>query len=70
MKANSSIRTRCFVCDEPIKFEKYPKLGEVFTCQYCGENLEVVQLDPIVVDLSWEREMAFEGYYAEEDHGY
>ena len=70
MKTKSSIKTRCFVCGEPVQFEKYPKLGEIITCLYCGENLEVVQIEPIVVDWPWEREMAVEGFYAEEEHGY
>ncbi len=70
MKTKTRIRTRCLVCGEPVHFEKYPRLGEIITCQFCDEKLEVVRLDPIVLDWPWDVDIAVENDYIEEDHGY
>ena len=70
MKTKSRIRTSCLACGEPVFFIKHPMLGDVITCSFCDEKLEVIRLDPIVIDWAWEREMAYESYYIEEDHGY
>ena len=70
MQSKSRIRSRCLACGEPIFFNSFPRLGGMVTCQYCDEKLEVIRLEPLVVDWPWEHEMAYEKYYIEEDHGY
>jgi alpha-aminoadipate carrier protein LysW len=43
-------RTRCPNCDARIKIAR-PRQGDVITCPDCGVELEVVNVDPLEVDL-------------------
>ena len=70
MNINSRIRTKCIVCREPIHFSLPPKKGEIINCDYCGEKMEVINLNPIILDWPYEFESVMENYYLEEDHGY
>ena len=40
----------CPSCDEKIRISGKPYIGLSVTCPSCGDDLEVVQVDPIELD--------------------
>lgn len=44
--------TICPECEAEIVLETVPDIGEIIVCPDCGVDLEIVALDPIVVDLA------------------
>jgi alpha-aminoadipate carrier protein LysW len=44
--------TTCPECESEIALATIPELGEIIVCPDCGVDLEIVALDPIVVDLA------------------
>jgi lysine biosynthesis protein LysW len=55
----------CPSCDEEIKFAKTPKIGHTLTCPHCGEDLEVIDTNPI--ELDWAYDDEFEDDYEDYD---
>jgi lysine biosynthesis protein LysW len=43
--------SRCPSCGEKISIGERPKVGQYLLCSICDEKLEIVNLDPIVLDL-------------------
>ncbi|MFN2126344.1 MAG: hypothetical protein ACK2TU_00655 [Anaerolineales bacterium] len=68
MNVKSRIRTRCFVCGEPIHFDKPPNIGDIVNCAYCDEAMEVIGLNPITIDWPFDAESFLEDDYLEEDY--
>lgn len=60
MNVKSRIRTRCFVCGEPIVFAKPPNVGDIVYCSYCDEAMEVIGLNPITIDWPFDAESYLE----------
>ena len=46
----------CPQCDEQIRFEETPDIGDIVRCPTCDTRLEVVDLNPIELDWPWEGE--------------
>jgi lysine biosynthesis protein LysW len=44
-------KAECPYCEEEVVVTRVPKLGQRVTCPSCGERLEVVNLDPFVLDF-------------------
>jgi len=43
----------CIDCDQPIKLDARPKVGQLITCAHCGAELEVIDVDPIELDWAY-----------------
>ena len=43
--------SRCPSCGEKISVGERPKIGQYLLCSICDEKVEIVSLDPIVLDL-------------------
>ena len=50
-KNTSRLVARCPNCDELIRRQALPRLGQKIRCGECDEELEVVGLDPL--ELEW-----------------
>ena len=61
MKMKIKVIAECPSCGEMVLFGKNPKLGELITCRECEEELEVISLEPILLDFPLE-----DGEYDEE----
>jgi hypothetical protein len=44
-------KSHCPSCGEQILIESFPKMAQRFTCPACDEQLEIINLDPIILDL-------------------
>jgi peptide subunit release factor 1 (eRF1) len=44
-------KSHCPSCGEQILIESFPKMAQRFTCPACEEQLEIINLDPIILDL-------------------
>jgi alpha-aminoadipate/glutamate carrier protein LysW len=44
----------CPECDEDIRIPGKPRLGQRVSCQHCGAQLELVELDPLELDWVYE----------------
>jgi lysine biosynthesis protein LysW len=44
----------CVECDEELAISGRPRLGTKLVCGHCGARLEVVSLEPVEVDWSYE----------------
>ena len=56
MSANVNSRVTlgtCPGCQTKIRFHDYVELGEFVSCQECGDELEVVQLNPLKLDWAY-----------------
>ena len=51
MKVTKKLTSRCPSCGEKISIGERPKIGQYLLCSICDEKVEIVSLDPIVVDL-------------------
>ena len=51
MKLNKKRTSRCPSCGEKIFLGDHPKIGQFLLCSVCGERVEIIKLDPIVLDL-------------------
>jgi lysine biosynthesis protein LysW len=51
MKTYKKRTSRCPSCGEKITIGEYPKIGQYLLCSICDEKVEVVNLDPVVLDL-------------------
>lgn len=43
--------SRCPSCGEKISVGDRPKIGQYLLCSICDEMVEIVNLDPIMLDL-------------------
>jgi hypothetical protein len=50
MKTQSQIMADCPSCGEGVIFIKPPVIGQFISCRYCDDRLEVIDLDPILLD--------------------
>jgi lysine biosynthesis protein LysW len=46
----------CPECNSTISFKRTPWLGEKVTCRHCDTDLEVVDLDPIELDWTFDQD--------------
>ena len=51
MKVMKKRTSRCPSCGEKISVGERPKIGQYLLCSICDEKVEIVSLDPIVLDL-------------------
>lgn len=56
MTQNTLIQVACPVCDATITFERAPLRGEVVRCSDCGTELEVMSVDPLILEVAPEVE--------------
>jgi len=45
-------KVTCVECGAEIELEENVEVGEIIVCPDCGVDLEVVSLDPAVVELA------------------
>ena len=51
MKLNKKRASRCPSCGEKIFLGEHPKVGQYLLCSICDEKVEIIKLDPIVLDM-------------------
>lgn len=51
MKVKKKRTSRCPSCGERISIGERPKIGQYLLCSICDEKVEIINLDPIVLDL-------------------
>ncbi len=51
----------CLDCDANIELDENVEIGDVVTCPECKARLEVLDLDPVVLDYAVEEEFGDEG---------
>ena len=54
MKTRANIITDCPSCGESVILDKSPRLGDFIVCRICEEKLEVIDLNPILLDFPLE----------------
>ena len=54
MKLNRKRMSRCPFCGEKISIGERPRIGQYLLCSICDEKVEIVNLDPIVLDLIYD----------------
>jgi lysine biosynthesis protein LysW len=47
---NKKVSTRCPGCNNGIYIGQHPKLGDLVVCNHCYLDLEIVKLNPIILD--------------------
>jgi lysine biosynthesis protein LysW len=52
----------CPSCDTKIRFRNNLYLGQLVTCQECGDVLEVVRLNPVKLDWAFEEPFEDDDY--------
>jgi transcription initiation factor IIE alpha subunit len=58
--------SRCPSCGEKISVGDQPKIGQYLLCSICDEKVEIVNLDPIILDLFYvadDNEYRFDEYW-------
>lgn len=68
MKTEVKIAAECPSCGENVVFDIKPQLGQVIICRYCGEELEVIDLTPILLDFPIEDEEYDSEFDYEDDY--
>jgi len=68
MKSKEKIVADCPSCGEIIYFDRQPKLAELVSCWYCEEELEVIGLEPVLLDFPFQDEDYDDEDY--DDEGY
>lgn len=63
MVSKTKIMAKCPSCGETVLFEVRPKIGQFIDCPFCNDFLEVVGLEPVLLDWPDEEE----DYYYDED---
>ena len=66
MKGNSKIRAKCPNCGEKTSLGESPRIGRFVSCRHCGVELEIISLDPIVLD--WPYDMEYEDFNLKMDY--
>jgi lysine biosynthesis protein LysW len=56
----------CPSCDTRIRFQQV-ELGEYVVCEECGDELEVVQLNPVRLDLAYSEPYSDDGWDDDDD---
>ena len=46
----------CIECGGDVTFDETPMVGEIVQCPDCGVELEVVELDPLTIEVAPEVE--------------
>jgi alpha-aminoadipate carrier protein LysW len=54
MESDMNMLIDCPSCGSSVKVQTNVKLGEIFVCDSCSTDLEVVWLDPIELDVVYE----------------
>jgi DNA-directed RNA polymerase subunit RPC12/RpoP len=67
MKEIKRRTSRCPSCSENISIGERPQIGQYFLCSNCDEKVEVIKLDPIMLDLIY---IPDESDYHIEDYEY
>ena len=64
-----SYREECLACGEMILIKNPVKLGQLVNCSSCGEQFEIVELDPIFLDWPmYSDDFMEEDYYESEEY--
>lgn len=66
MRVNKKRTSRCPSCGEKISIGDRPKIGQYLLCSICDETVEIVSLDPIVLDLLYvadDNEYSYDEYW-------
>ncbi len=48
--------TECTECGADVTVHDDPMIGEIVDCTTCGAELEVIEVDPVVLDVAPELE--------------
>lgn len=59
--------SRCPSCGEKISIGERPKIGQYLLCSNCDEKVEIISLDPVVLDLLF---LPNDGEYSVEEYEY
>lgn len=54
--STATITATCPECDAPVNFDRAPLNGEIARCTDCASELEVINTDPITLELAPEVE--------------
>lgn len=60
MKGIKKRTSQCPTCGEKISIGETPKVGQYLLCSNCDEKVEIINLNPVVLDL----------FYIPDDDGY
>ena len=52
LKEKMMLKINCPECDAEIQMDAHTELGEILVCSDCGVDLEVISLDPFLVELA------------------
>lgn len=55
----------CPDCEEPIRLNVQPRVGQPITCRSCGAELEVIETSPL--ELDWAYDGPVEDWNEDED---
>ena len=50
MKSMAKVKATCPKCGEKTSIGEHPKNGQILVCTFCGVELEIVNLDPLMLD--------------------
>lgn len=53
MRENKKKTSPCPSCGEKISIGGNLRVGQFFHCPICDEEIEIIRLDPIILDLSF-----------------
>jgi lysine biosynthesis protein LysW len=56
MKSMAKVKATCPNCGEKTSIGERPKTGQVVVCNNCGIELEIVSLDPLILDWVYDPE--------------
>jgi hypothetical protein len=65
MKVTRKRTSRCPSCGEKISIGERAKIGQYLVCSICDEMVEIVRLDPIVLD--WLYQPGDNGHYYDDE---
>ena len=67
MVTKAKILAECPSCGEKVFFVRTPRLGQYVDCQYCEEELEVIDLEPILLDFPLDEGDYDDGFDIDDD---
>ena len=67
MVTKAKVSAECPSCGEMVFFTKRPEIGEYVECKYCEEALEVIDLEPVLLDFPLEEDGYDDDYDYDDD---
>lgn len=55
------ITVYCIDCEQPIRLESRPRVGDMLLCSCCGTEFEVISVEPIELDWAYLKPIEREG---------